>query len=93
MKYLDAAAGAWSKYSSMANSTHGPCWTNRAGQVDLDELGREVRHYVEIARGPITLENKGKLACANLNNLNGGVQDLLSMAKRYWRRNGSTSIR
>jgi hypothetical protein len=53
VKHLNAAAGYWKEYSRRIGTAYGPYWTNRVGQIDWDELGREVIHDVDIARAAL----------------------------------------
>ena len=53
VQHLSAAADFWKAYGSRVSSAYGPYWTNRVGQVDWEELGREVLHDVELARAAL----------------------------------------
>ena len=54
VKHLNAAATRWATYAARLGELYRPrIWTNRVGQVDLEELSREVLHDIEIARAPL----------------------------------------
>jgi hypothetical protein len=53
VRHLVAAADFWKAYGSRVSAAYGPYWTNRVGQVDWEELGREVLHDVELARAAL----------------------------------------
>lgn len=54
VKHLEEAAQRWSVYTVRMASVYGTrVWTNRVGQVDLEEMGREVFRDVDIARAPL----------------------------------------
>jgi len=53
VRHLVAAADFWKAYASRVSAAYGPYWTNRVGQVDWEELEREVLHDVELARAAL----------------------------------------
>jgi hypothetical protein len=54
VRELESAAGFWEKYTDSARASYrNPFWTNRVGYVDWDELTREVRKDIGIARGSV----------------------------------------
>jgi hypothetical protein len=51
VRELTDAARYWDRYTAQAKSMYkNPLWTNRVGNVDWDELTREVARDIEIAR-------------------------------------------